>query len=39
VFVFQNPVTKANALGSSIALFGVLLYSIAKNYFPEKKGA
>jgi solute carrier family 35, member E1 len=39
VFVFQNPVTKANALGSSIALFGVLLYSIAKNYFPEKKRA
>jgi solute carrier family 35, member E1 len=37
VFVFKNPVTKANAVGSSIALLGVLLYSIAKNYFPEKK--
>lgn len=37
VFVFQNPITKANALGSSIALLGVLLYSITKNYFPEKK--
>lgn len=37
VFVFNNPVTRANALGSSIALFGVLLYSITKNYFPEKK--
>lgn len=37
VFVFQNPVTKANAIGSAIALFGVLLYSITKNYFPEKK--
>lgn len=39
VFVFQNPVTKANALGSAIALSGVLLYSITKNYFPEKKRA
>lgn len=37
VFVFQNPITKNNAFGSAIALFGVLLYSIAKNYFPEKK--
>lgn len=37
VIVFNNPVTKANAIGSSIALFGVLLYSITKNYFPEKK--
>lgn len=37
VFVFQNPITKANALGSSIALLGVLLYSVTKNYFPEKK--
>lgn len=35
VFVFQNPVTKANAMGSSIALLGVLLYSVTKNYFPE----
>lgn len=37
VFVFNNPVTKANATGSAIALLGVLLYSITKNYFPEKK--
>lgn len=37
ILVFQNPITKANAIGSSIALFGVLLYSITKNYFPEKK--
>ncbi|CAN8063601.1 unnamed protein product [Agarophyton chilense] len=37
IIVFQNPMTKANALGSAIALFGVLLYSITKNYFPEKK--
>lgn len=37
IIVFQNPVTKANALGSAIALFGVLLYSITKSYFPEKK--
>lgn len=35
VIVFQNPVTKANATGSGIALLGVLLYSITKNYFPE----
>ncbi|CDF34134.1 similar to glucose-6-phosphate/phosphate-translocator precursor [Chondrus crispus] len=35
VFVFQNPVTKANAMGSAIALLGVLLYSVMKNYFPE----
>lgn len=37
VIVFQNPVTRANASGSAIALLGVLLYSITKNYFPEKK--
>lgn len=37
VFVFQNPITKANGLGSTIALLGVLLYSITKNYYPEKK--
>lgn len=37
IIVFNNPITKANALGSSIALLGVLLYSITKNYFPEKK--
>ena len=39
VIVFQNPVTKANAIGSGIALAGVLLYSVMKNYFPEKKRA
>lgn len=37
VFVFQNPITKANAFGSAIALSGVMLYSITKYYFPEKK--
>jgi solute carrier family 35 protein E1 len=37
IIVFKNPITRANATGSAIALFGVLLYSIAKNYFPEKK--
>ena len=37
IIVFQNPVTKANAIGSAIALFGVFLYSLTKNYFPEKK--
>lgn len=35
VFVFQNPVTKGNALGSAVALLGVLVYSVTKNYFPE----
>lgn len=35
VFVFQNPVTKANAIGSAVALLGVLCYSVTKNYFPE----
>jgi solute carrier family 35, member E1 len=37
VFVFQNPVTRSTSIGSAVALFGVLLYSLAKNYFPEKK--
>lgn len=37
IIVFQNPVTKANATGSAIALLGVLLYSVTKNYFPERK--
>lgn len=37
IIVFNNPITRANAMGSTIALLGVLLYSITKNYFPEKK--
>ena len=37
VIVFRNPMTRANVIGSSVALLGVLLYSITKNYFPEKK--
>ena len=39
VIVFRNPMSKANVVGSSIALLGVLLYSITKYYFPEKKPA
>lgn len=35
IIVFQNPITKNNAVGSAIALGGVLLYSITKYYFPE----
>lgn len=37
IFAFRNPITRGNAIGSSVALFGVLLYSITKHYFPEKK--
>ncbi len=37
IIVFQNPITRANGIGSAVALLGVLLYSIMKNYFPEKK--
>lgn len=33
VVVFGTPMTPLNKLGSSLAIFGVLLYSIAKNYF------
>lgn len=37
IIVFQNTITRNTAVGSAIALVGVLLYSIMKNYFPEKK--
>lgn len=33
VLVFGNVMTTTGALGSSIAIFGVLLYSLAKNHF------
>mmetsp|Transcript_1271 Transcript_1271/g.3713 ORF Transcript_1271/g.3713 Transcript_1271/m.3713 type:complete len:383 (-) Transcript_1271:2631-3779(-) len=37
IIVFKNPVTQANALGSAIAILGVLLYSLIKNYYAEKE--
>lgn len=33
VLVFGNKMTTQGAVGSGIAIFGVLLYSLAKNYF------
>lgn len=33
VLVFGNKMTTQGAVGSAIAIFGVLLYSLAKNYF------
>lgn len=39
IIVFHNPVTRANAAGSSIAILGVLLYSLTKNYYAKKEKA
>lgn len=39
IIVFRNTITANTAIGSAVALLGVLLYSITKNYFPEKKKA
>lgn len=33
VIVFQNPLSPLGALGSAIAVFGTLLYSLAKNKY------
>merc|ERR1711988_288227 len=33
VIVFQNPITGLGAAGSAIAIFGTLLYSLAKNKY------
>lgn len=33
VIVFRNPMTNLGAAGSAIAIFGTLLYSLAKNKF------
>jgi len=37
IIVFRNPVTPQSALGTGIAIGGVLLYSITKSYFSKKK--
>lgn len=37
ILVFKNPLTQNGLIGSAIALLGVMLYSFAKNRYPEKK--
>jgi solute carrier family 35 protein E1 len=37
VVVFKTTMSTQSIVGSSIAILGVLLYSLAKQYFPEKK--
>lgn len=36
IFVFRNPVTPLGILGSSIAIAGTLVYSLAKNKYAKK---
>ncbi|CAJ1408245.1 unnamed protein product [Effrenium voratum] len=36
IFVFRNPVTGMGILGSSVAIGGTLLYSLAKNKYATK---
>ncbi|EME30492.1 sugar-phosphate:phosphate translocator, DMT family [Galdieria sulphuraria] len=36
LLVFKNPITPANAIGSAIAISGVLLYSLTKYYYSQK---
>mmetsp|Transcript_12012 Transcript_12012/g.28754 ORF Transcript_12012/g.28754 Transcript_12012/m.28754 type:complete len:426 (-) Transcript_12012:151-1428(-) len=35
IFVFRNPVTGLGVLGSSIAILGTLIYSLAKNKYAK----
>jgi len=37
IFVFRNPVTFQSALGTAVAVGGVLLYSLTKAHFDKKK--
>lgn len=37
VVVFKNPLSGLGALGSAIAIFGTLLYSLAQNKYKAKK--
>jgi len=36
IIVFKNPVTAQGYIGSGIAIFGVLLYSMAQDYYKKK---
>eukprot|EP00444_Apocalathium_aciculiferum_P003949 CAMPEP_0183399032 /NCGR_PEP_ID=MMETSP0370-20130417/11649_1 /TAXON_ID=268820 /ORGANISM="Peridinium aciculiferum, Strain PAER-2" /LENGTH=444 /DNA_ID=CAMNT_0025580121 /DNA_START=55 /DNA_END=1389 /DNA_ORIENTATION=+ len=36
IFVFKTPVTPQSAAGTSIAIGGVLLYTVTKNYYSKK---
>jgi len=36
IFVFRNPVTTQSALGTGVAIGGVLLYSLTKSYYSKK---
>ena len=35
IFVFKTPVTPLGITGSAVAIFGTLLYSMAKNKYPS----
>ena len=37
ILFFRNPVSALNAIGSSIAVLGTLLYSLAKGKAAENK--
>lgn len=37
VAYFRTPMRPLAILGSTIAILGTLLYSLAKNYFPNKE--
>jgi len=39
IIVFSNPVTPAAMIGSSVAILGVLLYSLTKNHYDQKAKA
>jgi solute carrier family 35 protein E1 len=36
IFVFRTPVTSRGLLGSAIAILGVMVYSLLKNYYSTK---